>query len=95
MSIALTQGIPRVSGTQCRAQMIKVGVLIAELQMVLQNQNQSCSEKELRALDHQILHLGTILKVCLSLLCVNVCACVCTYSLDHLDIFLFSMNTHI
>lgn len=64
MCIALTQKIPRVSGAQWTAQMIKVGALIAELQKMLQSQKQSCSEKGLRDLDHHILHLGTILKVC-------------------------------
>lgn len=85
-----------MSGTQCRAQMIKVGALIAELQKMLQNQNQSCSEKELRALDHHILHLGTILKVCLShvYVCVFECVYICIVW-DHLEMFLFSMNTHI
>lgn len=54
-------GRPGVSGAQRRAQAIRLGALITELEKMLQNQ--SCSEKELRALDHQILHLATILKV--------------------------------
>ncbi|KAA8593598.1 hypothetical protein FQN60_009714 [Etheostoma spectabile] len=57
---ALTPGRPGVGSAQRRAQAIRLGALIAELEKTLQNQ--SCSEKELRALDHQILHLGTILK---------------------------------
>ncbi|XP_041808337.1 RIPOR family member 3 [Chelmon rostratus] len=57
---------PGVSGAQRRAQAVRLGGLIAELEKTLQNQ--SCSEKELRALDHQILHLATILKNDLSLL---------------------------
>ncbi|KAM7401580.1 hypothetical protein PAMP_016885 [Pampus punctatissimus] len=59
-------GRPGVSGAQRRAQAIRLGALIAELEKMLQNQ--SCSEKELRALDNQILHLATILKNDLSLL---------------------------
>ncbi|XP_071329124.1 RIPOR family member 3 isoform X2 [Trachinotus anak] len=54
------------SGAQRRAQALRLGALIAELEKMLQNQ--SLSEKELRALDHQILHLATILKNDLSLL---------------------------
>lgn len=50
-----------MSGAQRRAQAVRLGALIAELEKTLQNQ--SCSEKELRALEHQILHLSTILKV--------------------------------
>ncbi|XP_036955658.1 RIPOR family member 3 isoform X2 [Acanthopagrus latus] len=57
---------PGVSGAQRRAQAVRLGALIAELEKTLQNQ--SCSEKELRALEHQILHLSTILKNNLSLL---------------------------
>ncbi|XP_037642225.1 RIPOR family member 3 isoform X1 [Sebastes umbrosus] len=63
---APTQGRPAVSGAQRRAQTVRLGVLILELEKTLQNQN--CSEKELRALEHQILHLATILKNDLSLL---------------------------
>ncbi|XP_039653584.1 RIPOR family member 3 [Perca fluviatilis] len=63
---APTSGRPGVSSAQRRAQAIRLGVLIAELEKSLQNQ--SFSEKELRALDHQILHLATILKNDLSLL---------------------------
>ncbi|XP_030276378.1 RIPOR family member 3 isoform X2 [Sparus aurata] len=63
---APAQGRPGVSGAQRRAQAVRLGALIAELEKTLQKQ--SCSEKELRALDHQILHLSTILKNDLSLL---------------------------
>ncbi|XP_040014948.1 RIPOR family member 3 isoform X2 [Xiphias gladius] len=55
-----------VSGAQRRAQALRMGVLMAEVERTLQNQ--SLSEKELRALDHHILHLATILKNDLSLL---------------------------
>ncbi|XP_034005824.1 RIPOR family member 3 [Trematomus bernacchii] len=54
------------SGAQRRAQAVRLGALFKELEQTLQNQ--SGSEKELRALDHQILHLATILKNDLSLL---------------------------
>ncbi|KAI9541272.1 hypothetical protein NQZ68_032276 [Dissostichus eleginoides] len=54
------------SGAQRRAQAVRLGALFTELEQTLQNQ--SGSEKELRALDHQILHLATILKNDLSLL---------------------------
>ncbi|GLD61226.1 protein FAM65C, partial [Lates japonicus] len=63
---APTQGKSGVNGAQRRAQALRLGALIAELEKTLQNQ--SLSEKELRALDHQILHLATILKNDLSLL---------------------------
>uniref|UniRef100_UPI0037E953C7 RIPOR family member 3 n=1 Tax=Semicossyphus pulcher TaxID=241346 RepID=UPI0037E953C7 len=59
-------GKPGVSGAQRRAQALRLGALTSELEKTLQSQ--SCSEKELRALDHQILHLATILKNDLSLL---------------------------
>ncbi|XP_042349870.1 RIPOR family member 3 [Plectropomus leopardus] len=62
----VVSGRPGVSGAQRRAQSVRLGALIAELEKMFQNQ--SCSEKELRALDHQILHLATILKNDLSLL---------------------------
>ncbi|XP_029906465.1 RIPOR family member 3 isoform X2 [Myripristis murdjan] len=55
-----------VSGTQRRAQALRLGALTAELEKTLQSLN--CSEKELRTLDNQILHLATILKNDLSLL---------------------------
>ncbi|KAM3622068.1 uncharacterized protein V6R79_020025 [Siganus canaliculatus] len=61
-----TQGRPGVSGAQRRALAVRLGTLISELEKLLRNQ--SCSEKELRALDHQILHLATILKNDLSLM---------------------------
>ncbi|XP_068576040.1 RIPOR family member 3 [Cebidichthys violaceus] len=57
---------PAVSGAQRRAQAVRLGALMAELEKTLRNQ--SCSEKELRHLDHQVLHLSTILKNDLSLL---------------------------
>ncbi|XP_071396067.1 RIPOR family member 3, partial [Centroberyx affinis] len=57
---------PGVSGAQRRAQALRLGVLIAELEKTLQNQN--FTDKELRTLDTQILHLATILKNDLSLL---------------------------
>ncbi|RVE73333.1 hypothetical protein OJAV_G00049200 [Oryzias javanicus] len=59
-------GKPAVGGAQRRAQALRLGVLIRELETSLQNH--SCSDKELRALDHQVLHLATILKNDLSLL---------------------------
>ncbi|KAM6927302.1 RIPOR family member 3 [Xenentodon cancila] len=55
-----------VSSAQRGTQALRLGSLIAELEKTLQNQ--SCSDKELRTLDHQIVHLGTILKNNLSLL---------------------------
>ncbi|XP_056157871.1 RIPOR family member 3 [Lampris incognitus] len=55
-----------VSGIQRRALAVRLGVLMSELETTLQNQN--CSDKQLRALDSHILHLGTILKNDLSLL---------------------------
>ncbi|XP_034064619.1 LOW QUALITY PROTEIN: RIPOR family member 3 [Gymnodraco acuticeps] len=54
------------SGAHRRAQAVRLGALFTELEQTLQNQ--SGSEKELRALDHQILHLATILKNNLSLM---------------------------
>ncbi|KAG7494880.1 hypothetical protein JOB18_039351 [Solea senegalensis] len=63
---APTSGRSGVSGAQRRAQALRLGALITELEKTLQNQN--LSEKELRTLDHQILHLATILKNNLSLL---------------------------
>lgn len=56
-----TQGKPGVSGAQRRAQALRLGALVSELEKTLQDQ--SISEKELKALNHQLLHLGTILKV--------------------------------
>uniref|UniRef100_A0A3Q4HL44 RIPOR family member 3 n=1 Tax=Neolamprologus brichardi TaxID=32507 RepID=A0A3Q4HL44_NEOBR len=55
-----------VSGVQRHAQALRLGAIIAELEKILQDQ--SCADKELRALEHQILHLATILKNDLSLL---------------------------
>ncbi|XP_041837058.1 RIPOR family member 3 isoform X2 [Melanotaenia boesemani] len=63
---ALTPGRPGVSGAQRRALALKLGAMIAELEKTLQSQ--SCTDKELRALDHQTVHLATILKNDLSLL---------------------------
>ncbi|XP_071059315.1 RIPOR family member 3 isoform X2 [Pseudochaenichthys georgianus] len=54
------------SSAHRRAQAVRLGALFTELEQTLQNQ--SGSEKELRALDHQILHLATILKNDLSIL---------------------------
>ncbi|XP_072307853.1 RIPOR family member 3 [Eucyclogobius newberryi] len=55
-----------VSGVQRRALSRRLGALIANLERSLQNI--SSAEKELRALDHHLLHLATILKNNLSLL---------------------------
>lgn len=60
---APTPGKPGASGAQHRAQALRLGGLIAELEKMLQNLNQSCSEKELKALDNKISHLSIILKV--------------------------------
>ncbi|KAM8867779.1 RIPOR family member 3 isoform 3-T3 [Synchiropus picturatus] len=51
---------------QRRAQAFKLGVLVSELEKILQNQHGT--EKQLRVLQHQIMHLATILKNDLSLL---------------------------
>ncbi|KAM4612792.1 RIPOR family member 3 [Polymixia lowei] len=59
-------GRPGVSGAQRRAQAARLGALMAELDNSLQNQ--TFLDKELRALDTQVLHLATILKNNLSLL---------------------------
>lgn len=56
----------KVSGVQRRALSLRLGALIVDLEKTLQTN--SSSEKELRALDHHILHLATILKNDLSLL---------------------------
>lgn len=61
MFVVLTKELPDVSGAQNKAQEIRLGALIAELEKLLQKQSRS--EKELRALDHHILNLATILKV--------------------------------
>ncbi|XP_060925726.1 RIPOR family member 3 isoform X1 [Limanda limanda] len=66
VTTAPTPGGSSASGAQRRAQALRLGAVIAELEKTLQNQ--SLSEKELRALEHQILHLATILKNDLSLL---------------------------
>lgn len=63
---AAPTGRPRPSGAQRKAQALRLGALVSELEKGLQIQ--SCSERELRALDHQVLHLATILKNDLSLL---------------------------
>ncbi|XP_074523575.1 RIPOR family member 3 [Halichoeres trimaculatus] len=66
MTEAPPTGRPRPSGAQRKAQALRLGALVSELEKGLQVQ--SCSERELRALDHQVLHLATILKNDLSLL---------------------------
>ncbi|XP_026162551.1 RIPOR family member 3 isoform X2 [Mastacembelus armatus] len=66
VTAAPTPGRSGVSGAQRRAQALRLGALVAELEKILEKQ--SCSEKELKALDHQILHLATILKNDLSLM---------------------------
>lgn len=58
---AQTLGRSGVSGAQRRAQAIRLGGLMAELENTFHSD--SCTDKELRALEHQIQHLGTILKV--------------------------------
>lgn len=63
---AQTSGRPGVSGAQRRAQAVRLGGLMAELENSFHSD--SSTEKELRALEHQIQHLGTILKNDLSLL---------------------------
>ncbi|KAF7664248.1 hypothetical protein LDENG_00182530 [Lucifuga dentata] len=63
---AQTPGRLGVSGAQRRALGLRLGALITDLEKTLQTQ--SSSDKELRALDNQILHLATILKNDLSLL---------------------------
>ncbi|XP_041633707.1 RIPOR family member 3 isoform X2 [Cheilinus undulatus] len=54
------------SGAQRRTQALRLGALVSELEKTLQKEKNM--EKELRVLDHQILHLATILKNDLSLL---------------------------
>ncbi|XP_053724156.1 RIPOR family member 3-like isoform X1 [Synchiropus splendidus] len=51
---------------QHRAQAFRLSVLVSELEKILQNQHGT--EKQLRVLQHQIMHLATILKNDLSLL---------------------------
>ncbi|XP_072237546.1 RIPOR family member 3 [Leuresthes tenuis] len=63
---APTPARPGASGAQRGAQALRLGAMITELEKTLQSE--SCSDKELRALDRQILHLATILKNDLSLL---------------------------
>ncbi|XP_054473540.1 RIPOR family member 3 [Anoplopoma fimbria] len=65
-AVAPPTGRPGVSGVQRRAQAVRLGALMVELEKTLQNQ--SGCETELRGLDHQVLHLATILKNNLSLL---------------------------
>uniref|UniRef100_A0A8D3E0C5 FAM65 N-terminal domain-containing protein n=1 Tax=Scophthalmus maximus TaxID=52904 RepID=A0A8D3E0C5_SCOMX len=55
-SAAPTPGRSGVSGAQRGAQALRLGALMAELEKTLRDQ--SLSEKELRALDHQVLHLS-------------------------------------
>ncbi|XP_070406041.1 RIPOR family member 3 [Nothobranchius furzeri] len=66
LAAALTLGRSGVSGAQRQAQALRLGVVIMELEKTLQSG--SCREKELKALEHQVLHLATILKNDLSLL---------------------------
>ncbi|XP_037535859.1 RIPOR family member 3 [Nematolebias whitei] len=63
---APTPGRPGVSTAQRRALALRLGALVKELQKTLQRE--SCCEKELKSLEHQIVHLETILKNHLSLL---------------------------
>ncbi|KAM4740352.1 RIPOR family member 3 isoform 2-T3 [Anableps anableps] len=63
---AAPSGGPGVSGAQRGAQAVRLGVLMAELEKSFPSERSS--EKELRALVHQVQHLGTILKNNLSLL---------------------------
>ncbi|TNM88509.1 hypothetical protein fugu_004763, partial [Takifugu bimaculatus] len=57
---------PETSVGQHRAQALRIGAQISELSNLLPSQ--PCSEQELRALRHNLLHLATILKNDLSLL---------------------------
>ncbi|XP_014864191.1 PREDICTED: protein FAM65C isoform X1 [Poecilia mexicana] len=57
---------PGLSGAQRRSQTVRLAVLMAELEKSFGRE--SDAEKERRALEHQIQHLGTILKNDLSLL---------------------------
>ncbi|XP_017160072.1 RIPOR family member 3 isoform X1 [Poecilia reticulata] len=57
---------PKPSGAQRRSQTVRLAVLMAELEKSFGGE--SDAEKERRALEHQIQHLGTILKNDLSLL---------------------------
>ncbi|XP_076003401.1 RIPOR family member 3 [Genypterus blacodes] len=66
LSDVRTPGRPGASGAQRRVLALRLGALIAELEKTLQSENGP--DKELRALDNQILHLATILKNDLSLL---------------------------
>ncbi|KAM6980506.1 RIPOR family member 3 [Aplochiton taeniatus] len=59
-------GPGKVSSGQRRAHAVRLWCLLAQLEHAMESQ--SCSEKELRALDSQITHLATILKNNLSLL---------------------------
>lgn len=52
---------PETSVGQHRAQALRIGAQISELRNLLHNQ--PCSEQELRALQNNLLHLATILKV--------------------------------
>ncbi|MEQ2287578.1 hypothetical protein AMECASPLE_014040 [Ameca splendens] len=63
---APTSGRPRVSSAQRRTQSTRLGALMAELEKSFHSE--SSTDKELRLLQHQIQHLGTILKNNLSLL---------------------------
>lgn len=76
-----------MSSAQRRAQAVRLGALIAELEKTLQNQ--SCSEKELRALDHQILHLATILKVPVCIPTRTQTYCVCDPCAIYLYVYVY------
>ncbi|XP_041744771.1 RIPOR family member 3 isoform X2 [Coregonus clupeaformis] len=57
---------PVVTSNQHKGQALRISALLGELESALQGQE--CTERELRTLDNQILHLNTILKNDLSLL---------------------------
>lgn len=53
--------MPGTGDGQPKARALRMGAQISELNSLLQSQ--PSSEKELRALEHNLLHLATILKV--------------------------------
>uniref|UniRef100_A0AAV2M4J3 FAM65 N-terminal domain-containing protein n=1 Tax=Knipowitschia caucasica TaxID=637954 RepID=A0AAV2M4J3_KNICA len=68
-ALTLTDTDKAVSAVQRRALSHRVGALITHLEESLQNNTENRkSEKELKALDHHLLHLATILKNDLSLM---------------------------
>uniref|UniRef100_G3N431 RIPOR family member 3 n=1 Tax=Gasterosteus aculeatus aculeatus TaxID=481459 RepID=G3N431_GASAC len=67
--VAVSPSSPEVSPSSRRAQAMRLGALMEELEKMLRDQRRS--EKELLCLDHQVLHLATILKNNLSLLRVS------------------------